>query len=253
MLVMKYSKDYKKMINSLSLYQVAKNVFAVKTKDDYLLAMLFMRYQEYYESTNSSFRNNHFLVEDYIEWYTKSFKKTEKFTYAEDWSGFNVPSKVLIECYGGIRDLNQYDVIMGSIIRTIRKKTNKDFYLIGTETNNFALTHELAHGFFYTNKKYRKKALKIVREIRPETYEKITKALSDKGYTENVFDDEIQAYLATATNLGVLMYKFGLSRTPMARRRFFRHSEDLSKLFKKYHKNKEKEIKIDFLRLIYKK
>ena len=54
--------------------------------------------------------------------------------------------------------------------------------------------HELCHAYYHINKKYKKEVDTITKEMDPKIYKKMCKNLTDMGYTEQVFNDEIQAY-----------------------------------------------------------
>jgi len=55
-----------------------------------------LRFEEYYESPR--FKGRIFTFDEYRKWYVKNSpkgKKTGRFTYYSDWSGFNIPSYAL--------------------------------------------------------------------------------------------------------------------------------------------------------------
>lgn len=74
--------------------EVKPRIYCVTVDDDYDRAMLFCRYQEFYESPYKQFRNKQFTWMEYMRFYKSSWKK-RVFTYPEDWSGYNIPSKIL--------------------------------------------------------------------------------------------------------------------------------------------------------------
>jgi hypothetical protein len=199
--------------------EVRDRVYAVTIEDGYDRAMTFCRVQEFYESPNPDFRGKHFNIWDYIEWYSRT--KKGAFTYAFDWSGFNIPLPIAWECYAGKENRNprkgyngvssmpdtwksKWDETMKDIIwavqsRMFNKKNRRDYnaYIIGAkdmEGNTFQ--HEVAHGLYYTNKEYRELMDEITQTIPLEYYTKFRQNLLDMGYTESVVDDEIQAYLS---------------------------------------------------------
>jgi len=161
------------------------------------MGMLFLRYQEYYESTNNKFRGIPFKIFDYMEWYVKHNKK-KSFTYPEDFVGYNIPSEIIFECLFSIpkNDNNNYDFEMELICDKCNKASkDKPFYLIaGADTTTFK--HELAHGLWYTNIRYRLEMIELLNNlptnIKLDCYKKLS-----KHYTKEVLPDELQAYMAT--------------------------------------------------------
>ena len=71
-----------------------------------------------------------------------------------------------------------------------------DGYIIGVgNMTDDTFNHEVCHGLYYTDIEY-KTIVDSQTKIIPENYYNIFKQnLLDMGYTENVIDDEIQAYL----------------------------------------------------------
>ena len=177
--------------------EVKPNIFSVVIKDGYDRAMTFCRVQEYYESPNPKFRGQTFDMWDYIEWYSKEYGRG--FTYGYDWSGFNIPLEVAYNCYDTLQDVyTPYDEIMEKIVHEIYEKNGDSCkgYIIGSEnTKGDIFKHEVCHGLWSTNKKYKKLAKGLVRGIDPDHLQLFKRNLLDMGYTDKVLEDEIQAYL----------------------------------------------------------
>ena len=175
--------------------EVKPNVFAVIVKEKYDRAMLFCRVQEYYESPNTKFRGKDFSIWDYMKWYATNHTG---FSYAGDWSGFNIPFDVLEKCYRNMQKFETpYDEIMYKIYWQIQTmKGNGKAYVIGAgDTKGWTFQHEVCHGLWYTNAKYKKVAKSVLDAIDPNHYVIFRKNLLDMGYTDKVINDEIQAYL----------------------------------------------------------
>jgi hypothetical protein len=192
--------------------EVKPGIFLAEFKDSYDMCMTFCRYQEYYESPNPNFRNKPFNFFDFVKWYSQKYGNGN-FTYTNDWSGFNIPSNKLLDCFNSIdiswdspcNDHNQYDETMSDIINAIRlKMLNKpigkleNYYLIGAmDGNERTIRHEVAHGMFYLNKEYKKEMLTLVKALKPTFRKKFYQDLEKIGYTKQVLPDEAQAFLAT--------------------------------------------------------
>ena len=179
-----------------SVREVKPNIFAVVVKDSYERAMLFCRAQEYYESPNKKFRGKDFSIWDYMKWYSNEYGKG--FSYASDWSGFNIPFDVVWKCYQSNEMETPYDEVMWDILGEIDRKMdiNKKAYIIGAgDISGWTFKHEVCHGLWSTNKQYKSEAKKLLKNIKSEHFEIFKKNLLQMGYTDKVIDDEIQAYI----------------------------------------------------------
>lgn len=160
--------------------------------------MSFLRYQEFYESPNPKFRNNSFTILEYIEWYSNKYGDGA-FTYPNDWSGFNLPSKAIeLARAFGILDPNKYDNEINLIYSKIREYESGDFYIIGTtKKDTETLEHEIAHALWSTDVDYKKDMTKNISSLGNKTVKKLKLILANMGYNNSVMEDEIQAYLST--------------------------------------------------------
>ncbi len=181
------------MLVKYKIKEVKPLVFAVIIKDKYDRAMTFCRVQEYYESPSLKFRGKEFSIWDYMKWYHEKYGKG--FSYGNDWSGFNIPVKVIRECYNKLnKHESPYDKIMGNIIH--RLAVYREGYVIGCgDTKGDTFKHEVCHGLYYTDKEYKKKMDALTKGLPKKYYNTFKKNILDMGYTTKVVDDEIQAYL----------------------------------------------------------
>jgi hypothetical protein len=151
------------------------------------LNIAFMRFAEYYESPNKKFRNNIFTVGQLKNWYSITYGAD---TYHKDWSGFNIPSKVLIPFLQGLFDpLTKEEQELLNLFRY----RHDDFFIMGAQ-NEAVLSHELAHALFAHNPKYRY-AIDLYVLKHQKELKKISKYILDKGYCKEVLIDELQAYI----------------------------------------------------------
>ena len=187
-------------------------IYCVEIDDDYDRAMLFCRYQEFYESPYKKFRGKPFTWMQYMKHYKDAWKK-RVFTYPDDWAGYNIPSNVMQRANHIFCKETEYDEIMNDIyfycaIDSQNKNdgTRCDWYLIGASSKDKGtLNHEIAHGMYYTNKEYKKEVIKLIDKIKPSHYEKLTKKLVKMGYVndEKIIDDEINAFMSTGLYNGL--------------------------------------------------
>ncbi len=150
--------------------QIKPRIFLFEFTDQYNMNMHFLRYQEFYESPNPKFRNKSFTILEFMEWQAKT-EGSGNFTYPTAWSGFNLPSHIVFNCF-------------------------KLFLLKG---NKQTLLHEISHGMFYLNSEYKKEVTKLVKALPIKVKSVMERMLKNSGYTKQVFVDEINAYFSTST------------------------------------------------------
>lgn len=185
--------------------EIRPSIFLAKFKDPYTCAMFFWKYQEFYESPNPKFRNNVINLSDYMDWYVKKFKK-KSFTYAADYTGFNIPSESIRKCLSKHKwePQTRYDEMMDNLFLYLQHSMGVDenhkwkpFYLIGVAGKGSALDHEIAHGMYSTNSEYKIAMDAVIRDLPRKNYQDLRKVLAKSNYAREVLDDEIQAYLST--------------------------------------------------------
>lgn len=199
-------------MTALPSYEISKitdHIYGVHIENKYDRAMTFCRAQEFYESPNDKFRGNAFSIWEYIKWY--SHENKQGFSYAFDWSGFNLPIKEVIRCYQtledtyGNEDHTIYDKALLEIIERIKKESNlskKDLnksYIIGVgKAINDTFKHEICHGLFSTHRSYKLKAIKLLNNLEkqyPKEFKILENNILKMGYCQAIVKDEIQAYL----------------------------------------------------------
>lgn len=180
-----------------SLKKLADRIYLLRFETRYDLAMTFMRYQEFYESPNSRFRGKPFTIASFTKWYTHEYGDG-KFTYVEDWAGFNFPVAIIDAVWDtGIEDPSHYDHFMRSVAAYVKDDSQNDgCYLIGSSVEGpCVVTHEVAHALYFTDPEYKKRAETLIQNFLPSVvFEPIADVLRDSCYTETVLLDEIQAY-----------------------------------------------------------
>lgn len=190
------------------IIEIFPKIFAVSIKNDYDRAMLFCRYQEFYESPFKEIRGKYFSLEYYMWIYTKQ-RKEEVFTYPRDWSGYNIPSGSIEKALNVFYYKNTpspYDKIMSDIYFSCENnplksgKPRSKWYLLGADSyKSQTMDHEIAHGMYYTNRDYKKSVSELISGIKKSDYSFLCKNLVKMGYADDkkILDDEIQAFLST--------------------------------------------------------
>jgi len=151
------------------------------------LGSAFLRFQEFYESPNPDFKDKIFTVGQVRAWYSIKYGGD---TYHHDWTGFNFPSKVLIPFKRGFFDplTTQEQELLEFF-----KYRHDDFYIIGAQ-DKAVLRHELAHALYLYSSKYNSEVNKLCRKFSKQL-EKTKKYIFEKGYSSDVLNDELQAYI----------------------------------------------------------
>lgn len=169
--------------------KITSNILHLKFQDQVVMAKTMLRFQECYESPNPKFRNNTFSLSEFKKWY-RTTRNHGKFSYYTDWGGFNVPGYVFKPFLTGqFKNLTRREKRVLNII----KNTDLDkTYIIATLKNNDSLRHEIAHGLFYTNSRYKNGTLQILKSAK---LSKLKKYLLKMGYCKEVLNDECHAYL----------------------------------------------------------
>jgi len=169
----------------------------------YEITSTFLRLQEYYESDYPEIRGKHFTLDQYMDRYAAD---KGNFTYTSDWSGFNVPGHIIEEfAHKFAEDLLEKEKdLLGVILQAVEEQEWAKYYVIASSrdggrhnSSNDVMRHEIAHGMYYLNDKYRKEMRALTKDIK-EKQPDIAKALKEMGYCNEVVDDEIQAYFGTS-------------------------------------------------------
>ena len=96
-------------------------------------------------------------------------------------------------------EINTYDKIMLSIIKTIKEvEGDSKYYLLGVdELSNRLLEHEFAHAMWFTLTDYKEAMFKLNTECDKVVKDSMFKCITDYGYADHVLPDELQAYMST--------------------------------------------------------
>lgn len=194
------SSNIEDYLKTIELYHCGEHIWAIKAESSHTRAMIFLRAQEYYESAFEEIIGKQFKFSNYMDIYKQAYGKQE-FTYGSDWSGFNVPSNVLEDCMFNIPEdeINNYDKIMLSIIKTIKEvEGDSKYYLLGVdELANHLLEHEFAHAMWFTLPEYKEAMSKMNNECDKVVKDSMFKCITEYGYADHVLPDELQAYMST--------------------------------------------------------
>lgn len=163
-------------------------IYFVRFTSQYEMAATFMRFQEYFESPK--FRGKIFTREEFMDWYAR---QKGRFTYFEDWSGFNIPGRILRIFYRGkFHPLTQKEE---KLLRAFRQIKGNFYIIAALKTDAVTLRHEIVHALFYMNANYQKA---VVRCFRQYNIAKLRRAIvRSNGYHPDLALDELNAYILT--------------------------------------------------------
>ncbi len=210
----------------MKIDEIVERIFHVQFGSQRSMALTFLRFQEHYE--NPEFRGKIFTQEEIRHWYVKNSKKgkkTGRFTYHEDWEGFNIPGHILNPFYDGKFDpLTPREECLLDAFKEMRRRR---FYIIGTEEgDNVTIRHEVAHGLFYTSPPYRREAIAALKGFTKWDRKRIDAFLESHIHHPGVWIDETHAYALANTDY--------LERAGVNKRRLRRVQKHLQSIFKKY-------------------
>lgn len=176
------------------LWDRGGGVYVLRVEDQYERGMLFLRYQEYFESPYRGYYRRDFKLLDFMDHYRRALGEGV-FSYPGDWGGYNIPGEMVERCMAGVVDWSSYDTEMEQIVSLVEESR---YYLIGVDSLDGSLMeHEMAHAFYYLDGSYRKEVNRLVGELDVSKVGRMMELLLGWGYRGRVLRDEMQAYLST--------------------------------------------------------
>ena len=212
----------------MKVKEIYPNLFLYIFPNQYELASTFIRLQEFYESPYKQIRGKYFTLEKFMDLYAKDQKKN-KFTYFEDWNGFNVPGNIVMHFqYMFLNNITEKEEKLFSKITYL----NGEFYIIGVDNKGKnTIEHEVAHGLYYLNKDYNKQMSKLMKEMPKPLRSMAEKYLLKIGYCKAVLKDELQAYFATGIDKGMISIWYHVI--------YQSYIQKIKRVFKTYGEDKE--------------
>jgi len=182
--------------NSIRLKKLKPNIYCIIVSNTQLLAKVFIRLQEFYESPYKEINRQHFTLAQFKKIYAKH--KHGEFTYYTDWTGFNIPGNIVIEFFERFKDLSPKERHLKTLLVEALQSSDK-FYVIGVPRlfNSDIVSHEFAHALYYTVPSFKKIMLAASRKLSKRVKKQIFIKLREIGYSRAVLFDELQAYMST--------------------------------------------------------
>jgi hypothetical protein len=134
-------------------------------------------------------KGTYFTVEKFIEIYSDEKGDIDYFSY---WEGFNYSKKELMDFDNLFNDKSEREL---SIILASKEIDDDGYIICMEEGDEMTLKHELSHGYFFENEKYKEECTSIVKSITEDTFNQFRDYLYEMDYNDDNMIDEMHAYL----------------------------------------------------------
>jgi len=163
---------------------ILNDIAIFHTDDAKELTDTFMRVSEFYES--DKYKGNFGITrQDIINLYTCIGECEDYFDVFE---GYNFPACCIKEFFV-VNEADEFEMRLTTLPSSIT-------YVIGHITGDQqVLVHELAHAFYYSFDTYRHGADAITQTLSVEVLNILIKWFVKNGYNQDVYQDELQAYI----------------------------------------------------------
>lgn len=179
----------------MKLTQPHKQILHFEFPNAREMTLTFFRVEEHYESRYPNIREQRFTIEDFLETF---MSEDGEFTYFYSVYGFNVPGGSFKRFFERNGDhLTRREVALLERVKSAVNYDADDFYIIASiDGDDRTLDHELSHAFYYLDAEYRRRVDGLVSNaVRADLITEFKDALASMGYSEQVFSDEVGAFL----------------------------------------------------------
>lgn len=128
-----------------------------------------------------------------------------KITYWEYWEGHNITKKKILEFYREFGCYNKthpegyrkhvFSEREDSVLEQLHQIDDDGHVIFIEEGDEITFKHEMAHSYYFLYPEYKTRADSIAYGLPPQTQGFIKKGLREMKYSDDVLQDEIQAYL----------------------------------------------------------
>jgi predicted nucleic-acid-binding Zn-ribbon protein len=180
--------------------QITDKVFSIESDSWIQVQLAFCRLQEFYEGESTqkvSVKRIEELMEQYAE-------DSDQGTYSwfTDWAGFNVPGTIVRKFFKKASNLSKNERELKKLLTPLLKG-REEFYIIGVKKGDMAAyEHEIAHGLYLTDKRYKREVKRFVSKLPKDLKKKMIKGLIDLGYKSTdreILMDEVHAFGGTGS------------------------------------------------------
>lgn len=181
--------------------EILPRIYHVHAQQRVIIASVFFRLQEFYESADTSIRGHSFSVADYRQ---RCASYRGVFDFYLSWPGFNLPSRIVEAVRSGaIGTLHPREQALLDSIDAAKGDIQGEYYVIGTCEDGGALEHEIAHGLYAVNDAYRHDVQALLAKVSDPDKAAMRQKLLEMGYCDDdsILLDEMQAYMAGGEDL----------------------------------------------------
>ena len=130
-----------------------------------------------------------FTVEKFLDVYSDEKGDIDYFSY---WEGFNYSKKELLDFDALFNDKSEREL---SIILAAKGIDDDGYIICMEEGDEITLKHELAHGYFFEDKRYAAAATALVHSMSESVFNAFRDYLYEMDYNDGNMIDEMHAYL----------------------------------------------------------
>lgn len=211
----------------MNIKEISPGIVLVSFPNKKELTFTMCRVEEFYEAASVKLQGQVFTWSDFIDEFMDTSGNIDYFHF---WSGFNIPGDIFTKWATSFTDLSSREVSLINAVNNITSKKDTKFYVIATEETNADSVedHEIAHAKFYIDEEYKKEMIKLNNNLDITVRKLLIDKFAELGYSETVYEDELQAYLATSE------YAYMKNRFGMTEEQYNRTYSMYVAVFKKY-------------------
>jgi len=207
---------------------ITPNVLLLSFPNRKELTFTMCRVEEYYEAASDNLRGKNFTWPEFIDEFTNEKGHLD---YFHSWSGFNIPGESFRAWVDGCTDMSLRERDMVAEVYQ-HVAFDQKFYVIAAQESDVSVEdHEIAHATYYTTDEYRAIMQDLNAKLDNDTRVLLINGFADLGYSETVFEDELQAFLSTST------FEYLNKRFEMSQEMFDRVTPAYMKVFKDFCKS----------------
>lgn len=184
----------------LKISSKTPEIFHLKFGDTDEMMLHLGRFSDYSESSDKELYRRKFTWEESVDRYNRK----RGHSYFDSAGGINLPVSIMSRMANEFGDrLTVREKFIMHLLANIRAQYSTLKYIIATaggDDDVDELNHELAHGFYYTDEVYKMRMDSHIRNLPKRVKKEMYEWMARQLYNPSVFDDELQAYMATGLN-----------------------------------------------------
>lgn len=192
----------------MNLRKLTPEIFYITFPNRKELTFTMCRVEEYYEAASDNLRGKVFTWPEFIDEFTSNEGHLD---YFHSWSGFNVPGATFNSWTNKFKDMSARELALIKLVWSSITNPDSRYYIIATiEGDNTVEDHEIAHALYYVDETYKAKMDRLNSTLDADVRLLLTAEFAKLGYSSTVYEDELQAFLATS-EFEYINKRFGLT------------------------------------------